>query len=293
MDNEYIEPPAGGALASRGPLRESCCMNRESIITILTATSWWAIGLRVLFFFLVAWLIHRLSGRLARRIVRISYLAPRGQPVRPERQSTLHSVIASAIGSLAFVAAILATLGQFVDLDTLVWVVGLFSAAFGLGARPLISDLLAGFGLIFEDTFAVGEKVEILDVAGVVEAVNLRTTLIRAPSGELYVMPNGEIRVVRNFSRGRFSLLTVKIKVPSAELSRTLPQLEALGKEALTLLPNLLEPWTVLSESGVVGQHTELTLLAKAWFGKAADMRPRLLALLQEQLAEAGIELLD
>jgi hypothetical protein len=66
-----------------------------------------------------------------------------------------------------------------------------------------------------------------------------------------------------------------------------------LGREAVSLLPNLLEPWQVISENGTIGQQTELTLLAKARFGKAAEMRPRLLALVQERLAEAGITLAD
>ncbi len=35
----------------------------------------------------------------------------------------------------------------------------------------------------------------------------------------------------------------------------------------------------------------ELTLLAKARYGKAGEMRPRLLKLVQERMAEAGIDL--
>jgi small-conductance mechanosensitive channel len=200
-------------------------------------------------------------------------------------------MLASVISFVAFAVAIIASVGRFVTFDTLVWVVGLFSAAFGLSARPLISDVLAGIGLIFEDTFAVGEKVEILGIEGIIEAVNLRTTWLRAPTGELYVLPNGEIRVVRNFSRGRFSIVKVTLKIAAADLNHALTTLEELGNEAVVLLPNLLEPWQVLSESGVIGQQTELTLMAKARFGQAAEMRPRLLAVVQERLAEVGIDL--
>jgi hypothetical protein len=48
-----------------------------------------------------------------------------------------------------------------------------------------------------------------------------------------------------------------------------------------------------LRSLGVIGQQTELTLLTKARFGKAAEMRPRLLALVQERLAQAGIVLVN
>jgi small conductance mechanosensitive channel len=171
--------------------------------------------------------------------------------------------------------------------------VGLFAAAFGLGARPLVSDFLTGVGFLFEDTFDVGEKVDILGNEGVVETVNLRTTTLRAPSGELFVVPNGEIRIVRNFSRGRFSPATVSVKLNSEDLSRALSLLEELSKEALLILPNLLEPWQIISQSGSIGQQTELTLVAKAKYAMGAEMRPRLLALVHERLNEAGVHLVD
>lgn len=252
-------------------------------------------GLYIVSAFILAGIIHLLAWRMAGRIVRLSRFQPQERRPSTERQETMRSLIASAISFLAFGVALLVTVGQFVSADTLVWSVGLFSAAFGLGARPLIADFLTGISFIFEDTFAVGEKVEMLvpggKVEGNVESVNLRTTLVRAPTGELYTVPNGEVRVVRNFSRGQFSVANVTLKVPASQLEKTLTLLEDLAPTAVEKLPNLIEPWQVISETGVIGQQTELTLVAKAKFGKAAEMRPRLLALLQEHLHEAGIEL--
>jgi small-conductance mechanosensitive channel len=265
----------------------------DQLETFFAASILWSKVARIAAFFFLAWLVYRLASRVADRIVRLSRFTSETRRPRPERRETLRGLIASSISVVAFAAATLASLGQFVDATTLVWMVGLFSAAFGLGARPLISDVLAGINLIFEDAFAVGEKVEVLGVEGVIEEVNLRTTWVRAPTGELYIVPNGEVRVVRNFSRGRFSTANVKLKIAAADLNRALPLLQELGKEAVALLPNLLEPWQVISESGVIGQQTELMLLANARFGRAAEIRPRLLALVQERLTEAGIPLAD
>lgn len=265
----------------------------DKLQIVLTTGAWWGYVVRMATFYALAVLVHRLRWRTAGRIVRLSRYTPEPRRPRPERRATLRSLIASAITVVAFTAATLASVGQFVDATTLVWMIGLFSAAFGLGMRPLLSDFLAGVSFIFEDTFAVGEKVEMVGVEGVIEAVNLRATWLRAPTGELYVVPNGEVRVVRNFSRGRFSVANITLKIAAADLSRALPLLEDLGKEAVVLLPNLLEPWRVISESGVIGQQTELTLLAKARFGRAAEMRPRILSLVQQRLVEANIALVD
>lgn len=263
----------------------------EEVRLLFTSEIWWSYLLRIAVFFLAAWLFHRLSWRIAGRVLRLNRFRSERRKLRTERLETLRSLIASFISFLAYVVATLLSLGIFVDSATLVWMVGLFSAAFGLGARPLISDFLTGIGFLFEDQFDVGEKVEILGMEGVVEVVNLRTTLMRAPTGELFVIPNGEVRVVRNFSRGRFSVANVSIKIPAADLTRAIDLLEELGQEAMMVLPNLVEPWLVISETGALGQQTELTLVAKARFGKAAEMRTRLLALVQERLGEAGIEL--
>jgi small-conductance mechanosensitive channel len=265
----------------------------DQFATVLVGSAWWAYVARIAGLYALAWLIHRFIRRVKGSVLRAGCLVQRGYKLRPERQATLYSLVASAISLVVFAAATLISLGQFVRVDTLIWIVGLFSAAFGLGARPLISDVITGINFIFEDSFAVGEKVEILGTEGVVEKVNLRTTCMRSTTGELYVVPNGEVRVVRNFSRGSFARADVKLKIPVADLGRALPLLEELGKEAVNLLPNLLEPWQVVSASSEIGQQTELAILAKSRFGKAAEMRPRLLTLVHERLAEAGIALAE
>ncbi len=263
-------------------------------ITISFETFKWHYLLLILVFFVAAWIISRLSGRIARRFVHLGRRS--GKRPSDERLKTLHGLYANVITFFAFGVATVLSLSLFVPSSTLLWVIGLFSAAFGLGARPLVSDLLTGIGFIFENSFDLGEKVSFTGlpgghIDGVVEAVNLRTTVIRAPTGEPLTVPNGEIRVIRNYSRGRFSTANISIKIHSQDLDRALTLLESLAEEAEELLPNLLEPWQIISESGLMAEQTELTLLAKARHGSAAEMRPRMLLLIQERFDEAGIAL--
>lgn len=265
--------------------------------------------------FLLAFIVHRLAWRIAGGLLHSSLwswlflwssnrlksshlgLEIAEVKLRTERQHTIQHLVASTISVAAFVIAGLFSLSQFLTPEALALFAGLFTAAFSLGARPLIADMLTGVSFIFEDNFDVGEKIEIASatgkVEGVAESMNLRTTIVRAPTGELYVVPNSEIRVLRNFSRGRFSTAHITLKLSAANLNQALPILLQLGSEATHLLPQLLEPWHVISEEGLMGEHTELTLLAKAGFGQAAELRPHLLALIQARLAEVGISLVD
>ena len=255
---------------------------------------WWSYLLRSVIFYLAAWGVSRLSRRLAGWLVRPIKSKYISSQYTPERQAALQGLIASSISVLVFVLATLLTLGQFIDTNTLIWMIGLFSAAFGLGARPLISDGLTGISFIFEDNFGVGEKIEVNGIEGLVEEVKLRTTQLRGSQGELYIIPNGEITTIRNFSRGHFSRLTVRLKLRTADLDQTITLLGDLGPEVMSHLPDLLEPWEVISEDeGTTGQTTELILVTKAKFGKAAGMRPRLLAFIQTELQGMHIELVD
>ena len=98
---------------------------------------WWSYLLRSIFFYLAAWGISRLSRRLAGWLIqpiKSKYISPH---YTPERQAALQGLIASSISVLMFVLATVLTLGQFIDTNTLIWMIGLFSAAFGLGGGLL------------------------------------------------------------------------------------------------------------------------------------------------------------
>ena len=247
--------------------------------------------------FVIAWIIRWLSNPLSSLYLVFYQLSPRHGHLPIERKNTLRGLFASIIRFTAVAAAVVASTALFVQAETLIWVVGLFSAAFGFGARPIISDIIAGLAFMSEDNFSVGDKVEVFStmglggVQGVVESVHLRTTFLRSTTGELYLIPNSEMRIVRNFSRGRFSTLKITLTIASTDLNRSLILLQELSKDAVLELPNLLEPWQVISDSGKMGEQIELTLVAKARFGMAAEMRPRLLALVQQELAKENISL--
>lgn len=98
---------------------------------------------------------------------------------------------------------ILAELG--VSLGPLLAGAGVVGIAIGFGAQSLIKDFLAGFFILFEDQFAVGDIVDLGEgsgiAAGVVEQVGLRSTRLRAIDGTVWHVGNGEILKVGNMSQ--------------------------------------------------------------------------------------------
>ena len=272
----------------------------EFIDQLFSEPVWWSYLARIVLFFAVALLVRSVAATSTRKALQVRQARngrpPRRWRLRDERLETIQRLTASFIAFLAFLVATIASLNLFVSAESLVWMTGLFAGGLGFGLMPLIRDFFTGVTFLFEDPFDVGEKVELLvptaTIEGVVENVDLRTTLLRAPTGELFHIPNGEIRIVRNFSRGLFSSADIVLTIKSADLQIALDCLENSAKEAVLQLPNLVEPWQIVSEDGNIGQTLELKLITKAKYGMAADMRPRLLAFVQRQLKQAGVNLI-
>jgi small-conductance mechanosensitive channel len=89
---------------------------------------------------------------------------------------------------------------------------GIVGIAVGFGAQYLIRDLIAGVFIIMENQYRVGDVARVADVAGLVEQINLRKTVLRDLDGIVHHIPNGEIRVASNFSR-HFSRVNLNISV--------------------------------------------------------------------------------
>lgn len=248
---------------------------------LLTTPIWYSYLLRIIVFFAIAWIVQRLSRFLANR-----FFSSARTPIDMNRRKTLQGLIASMISLFAYLVAALFSAGQFISPDTLLWLVGLFSAAFAFSVRPIVSDWLTGLTLIFDDTFRVGDKVVLSEVEGVVEKVCLRNTQIRSPLGELFIVPNGEIRIVRNFSRSDYSIVKVTVNVRPSDSGRAADLLDGFSAEAVARLSDLIEPWQVLGDDE---DGSKLIIVAKAKYGHAAEMRPRMLELAHDFLTDNKI----
>lgn len=228
---------------------------------------------------LIGWLV----GALAHTRRRL-----RGAPVNQPRSETIGQLTRSLLNAISLVLATIFMLSLITTPAVLATTLGLFSAGLGFAARPFISDVMCGIQLLFQDQFAIGEKVEIGDrnVIGVVEHVSLTRTLLRGDAGELWVVPNGDVRTIRNFSRGSFSPAHIRLTIPTNRLDEGLALLQEVIADPG---PDVLEPPEVISEQGMIGETTALMLKVKARHGAAPQVRRRLLERLHVALSAHDI----
>ncbi len=125
---------------------------------------------------------------------------------------------------------------------------GILGLAVGLGAQNLVTDVVSGFFILFENQYLVGDYVQIGDAVGVVEGVSIRLTQVRDGHGKLYIIPNGQIKGVVNYSKG-FVNAVVDVKMPAGtDLEYIFRSLAEAGRRLQTTHPK-----TVLAETHVQG----------------------------------------
>lgn len=129
-----------------------------------------------------------------------------------KRASTLSGVLLATGQVLVIAIAALIILSEFVNIAPALAGAGVLGIAVGLGAQSLIKDLIAGFFIVMENQYRVGDVANVAGIGGLVEDINLRRTILRDLDGIVHTIPNGEIKVASNFTKG-YSRVNLNISV--------------------------------------------------------------------------------
>ena len=139
-------------------------------------------------------LLRRRVGRVAKQ---------KEQTARAEKRSvTLGSMLESLVSIVVWTTASFLILGEIgISLGPLIASAGIVGIAVGFGAQSIVRDFLAGFFVIIEDQYGVGDVIDVGEAIGTVEEVGFRTTQVRDESGVLWTVPNGVIQRIGNYSQ--------------------------------------------------------------------------------------------
>lgn len=142
----------------------------------------------------VYWLSRRVGRRVLFRMLSKSPEATRRVDTLSRVGIRLLQVILVGLGGVIIAKIWGVDLGPFVALGAV------FGAAIGFGAQDLVKDFLAGFFILAEDQFHIGDVVSIAGTEGTVEDIQFRVTVLRDAEGNKHFVPNGEITVSSNFT---------------------------------------------------------------------------------------------
>jgi len=257
-------------------------------------------ALRILLILLFAWIATRLARRLIRGLDTYSVrMLMRANDVPDsevrKRVQTLSTVSGTTLTAVIWALALIMVLYEMnFDVRPLIAGAGVLGVGFGFGAQSLVKDILSGFFLLMENQIRINDVAVINGQGGLVEEINLRTTVLRSENGAVHVFPNGSITQLSNLTRD-FSYAVFNITVGYEEdTDRVIAELRSLAAAIRAddpfdkMIVGDIDMMGVdaLAESGVTIKFRLRTLPMKQWM-VAREMNARV----KKRFADAGIDM--
>lgn len=256
-----------------------------------------------LFFPFLHLLTVLLLGIVALRLIdsalkRIARIVPADDVHRARlehRTETLRHFVRSfgkVVLGVVMVILVAIDLNLWSDLGPLVAGAGIVGLAIGFGAQSLVKDVIAGFFVLLEDQYGVGESVRVGSQEGVVEAMTLRVTVLRNANGEVHVIPNGSIQTVTVLSRDwRRALVDVEVS-SEEEIGRAFGVLASVNDVlAKTMQGAVLDRPAILGIERLTGTGITIRLAARTLPSKEGDVTHEWRRLIKETFDREGIRL--
>jgi len=184
-----------------------------------------------------------------------------------QRNDTLIRVILTGLKFVFMAFAGLMVLSELgMNIAPLLAGAGIMGLAVGFGAQSLVKDVISGLFLLLEDQYRRGDVVRIAGIAGLVEQVNLRRTVLRDLDGVQHHVPNGEITTASNMTK-EYSRVNLNIGVAyDTNLDHAIKVLNEVGRsmvedEKWTKL--IIKPPEVLRVDNFGDSAIEIKMLAE------------------------------
>lgn len=253
-------------------------------------------GPRVLVVALVAYLLMRgIALGTARWEQLLGQDTHVGEVERAKRARTVGSLVRNVLTAIVLSLAGLTILREFgVDIMPVVTGAGILGLAVGFGAQTLVRDVISGFFLIFENHLRVGDVAEIEGTGGIVEAINLRTTVLRDLEGTVHVFPNGSFSRVSNRTK-EFSYYVVDVGVAYKEdTDRVCEVLRAVAEDLQrdpAYSPSILAPLEVLGVDAFADSQVTIKVRIKTIPLKQWEVGRELRRRIKQAFDRHGIEI--
>lgn len=213
----YLQEEAGEVIEKNLTLWQQFL---DDIWNSLSDTHMWMGVLKVVLRILVILIVSRIVRIVINRVVD-NFMNPRASKrlkLRTRRVQTVGKLLKNTATYIINFIVLLLVLNEFnINLAPLLAGAGVIGLAIGFGAQSLVKDVITGFFVILEDHFSVGDVIEVGGkFKGTVEMIGLRATRIRSWTGEIYILPNGNISDVTNYSVNN-ALAVVDVSVAATE----------------------------------------------------------------------------
>ncbi len=210
-------------------------------------------GIKIVFIVIGFFIAFQVAKIVLRRAVRLmvekTYEIRDGEAME-KRNQTLVQVIMMGLKFVFMGFAGLMILSEIgINIAPLLAGAGIAGLAIGFGAQSLVKDIISGLFILLEDQYRKGDVARVAGIAGLVEDINLRRTVLRDLDGIQHHIPNGEITSASNLTK-QWSRVNINIGVAyDTDLDHAIKVLNKVGMsmiEDAKWAPDIIKPPQVL-----------------------------------------------
>jgi small conductance mechanosensitive channel len=246
--------------------------------------------------FLLSKIISRLLVHTRTRMLKLIEERAKGAVLEEQkRAATIVEILRKVITVLIWALATAMALREVgYDIGPLIAGAGIVGIAVGFGAQSLVRDVISGAFMLIENQIRVNDVVQINGTGGLVEELNLRTTVLRAMDGSVHIFPNGSIQTLSNMTRD-FSYyvfdIAVAYKEDTDQVAHVMRQVAEDMRQEEKWASVILEPLEILgverfAESAVIVKARIKTMPIQQWnVGRELNRR------FKKKFGELGIEI--
>lgn len=251
------------------------------------------IVLEIIVIIIISILVIKIGSYLIRKLFQKQKLIKYRIDVK--RIDTLSTIIVSVFKYTIYIIAlitILTRVGIF-EMGSVLATAGIGGIVIGLGAQSLIKDIISGFFIILEDQFVVGDMITIENMTGTVEELELRVTKIRNFNGDLYIIPNGEIKKITNHTRGDKAAIVDIPLAYSADINKAVRIVSDICSVVGDEFETIVEAPKILGITDLGKDSMTLRVMAKTIPNEQWQVERRMRMLIQEEFSREKIEFFD
>ena len=252
---------------------------------------------RIVLILVIAFIAQKIAGSAIGKTLRLATVKHKGEEKEEfeQRIETITSVFTATVGVIIWILVsfiILSELG--INITPILTGAGIAGLAIGFGAQNLVRDIISGVFILLENQYSKGDVVKIADIAGLVEDINLRRTVLRDLDRIVHHIPNGEIKAASNFTQ-EYSKINLNVEVSyETNLDHAIKVINEVGQKLAKdkeFGPMIKEAPSVLridslAESGIEIKIVGVTRPIKQW-----DVMGELRKRVKEAFDREGIEI--
>ena len=246
---------------------------------------------------------ERLLPNLLAALVALALTVPAARIIRRRveralRRASAEPHVVVVVATLASYAAVVigvvvALSVGGVNLGVLIGSLGLATVALGFALQDIVSNFSAGIVLLLEHPFTEGDHIAIAEAEGEVEEIRVRATRLRAPDGQLVLVPNKLLftQVVRNSTATMRRRVEVLLEVPYGQDAARARELLLATAAELEGVSDDPEPRVLTQDLGQGARRLRLSFWVDSRSHDPARVRSELLDAAEKRLRDAGVSL--